>query len=392
MKSFFWIPIEPRILEGSIWKKVTKSHNFLQIDDTKIQLNTKKIEEEFCQKKTETIKPQVKIEKQIKQSFLKPDKSRMINIVLNKIRIQPIDIIDALEIYKLEIFRQEVCELLIPILPTETEITDIQNSNCENENLEISNQFVLMFADIIGYKERIKTIYFKLLYTEDVDTINKEINRFIKIFKYLQSGDTLKKWLEILLTFGNYLNGGTNRGSAFGFKLDILNKLVDLKTKDNKRSFLYYIIKYISDNMSNQNLFDLLPKLNKFHKLHYQCIVESFKELNCRFNEVTKLKKLSEAKATELSSDDKTIDFLDSFYFDAEKRIKELDKKINQIDFEYLKIIQLFGEDIKTLTLDVFVNIIKSFSKQLNEAMIIFKDDKEKQEKKEKLEKLRSKG
>ena len=37
----------------------------------------------------------------------------------------------------------------------------------------------------------------------------------------------LKNVLETILALGNYLNGGTERGQADGFGLDILNKLKD---------------------------------------------------------------------------------------------------------------------------------------------------------------------
>ncbi len=39
-----------------------------------------------------------------------------------------------------------------------------------------------------------------------------------------QSGK-FKKVLEVVLALGNYLNGGSFRGAAYGFKLDALNKL-----------------------------------------------------------------------------------------------------------------------------------------------------------------------
>lgn len=41
---------------------------------------------------------------------------------------------------------------------------------------------------------------------------------------------------------GNYLNGGTSRGGAFGFKIDILPKLSAIKTIDNKLSMIDYVV------------------------------------------------------------------------------------------------------------------------------------------------------
>lgn len=37
--------------------------------------------------------------------------------------------------------------------------------------------------------------------------------------------------LSIILTLGNFMNGGTNRGQADGFQLSVLNKIKDVKTQ-----------------------------------------------------------------------------------------------------------------------------------------------------------------
>ena len=37
--------------------------------------------------------------------------------------------------------------------------------------------------------------------------------------------------LSLILTLGNFMNGGTNRGQADGFQLSVLNKIKDVKTQ-----------------------------------------------------------------------------------------------------------------------------------------------------------------
>ena len=51
--------------------------------------------------------------------------------------------------------------------------------------------------------------------------------------------------LENILAYGNYMNGESNRGGAFGFKLDSLNKIGDIKMVDqpNKNLTMYIIEK-----------------------------------------------------------------------------------------------------------------------------------------------------
>ena len=45
---------------------------------------------------------------------------------------------------------------------------------------------------------------------------------------------------------GNYLNGGTTKGAAWGFKLDSLNKLIGTKTVDNNSTLLHYLARKLA--------------------------------------------------------------------------------------------------------------------------------------------------
>lgn len=44
------------------------------------------------------------------------------------------------------------------------------------------------------------------------------------------------------MAIGNYLNGGTNNGEAFGFRLNSILKLIDTKTTDNRSNMMRYLV------------------------------------------------------------------------------------------------------------------------------------------------------
>lgn len=55
-----------------------------------------------------------------------------------------------------------------------------------------------------------------------------------------------KHVLEVLLAMGNYLNAGTVRGGAYGFKLEILKKIADVKTSTPPiMTLMNYLVEYI---------------------------------------------------------------------------------------------------------------------------------------------------
>lgn len=51
----------------------------------------------------------------------------------------------------------------------------------------------------------------------------------------------LNKILEIILGIGNYLNGGTFRGSAYGFKLSTVAELLSFKTNSGSTMMEYLV-------------------------------------------------------------------------------------------------------------------------------------------------------
>ena len=374
MKALFWEVIPSRDIKDTIWD---------ELDDTKIKLNLDKFEEKFSQVKKEAKKEseKKKTTKVEKKSFLEPDRARMINIVLNKIRIDALDISDAIEQYDLKILSQDICDLLLPIMPNDAEIKEIANFQGDPlKDLAICDQFILIISSIIGYKERIKSILFKYNYVDDYLIIIKEIKRVFKVFKFIKEDKNLQRLLEVMLALGNYMNGGSFRGGAFGYTLASLVKFAD--TKSNGYTFIDYVVKFIYEKLKEKKIFDILKYLRKFDKLQYQSIVEGVKQMENRWKDVQSLKEIIVEKKEDLLEEDKSESFLSSFYNDAEGKIKEIKEKLDKIDNDYLDIAKYFGETAEKFTLIQFIDTFRKFSKDLIEAEKNYREKLEKQKKK----------
>ena len=377
MKALFWEVINPRELKGTLWDK---------LDDTKIKLNLDKFEEKFSQVKKDPKKEAEKksaAEKKQKKTFIEPDRTRMINIVLNKIRLDSLEISDAIEQYDLTVLTQDICDLLLPIMPTDAEIKEVATFNGDVlQDLALCDQFVLIISGIIGYKERIKAILFKYNYKDDYNVISKEINRCFKVFKIMKEDKNLKRLLEVMLALGNYMNGGSFRGGAFGYTVASLVKFSD--TKSNGYTFIDYVVKFIYENLKEPEVFDVLKKLKKFDKMQYQSIVEGVKQMEARWKDVQALKKLITEKEDELLEEDKSGEFLDEFYNDAEKKIKEIKDGLEKIDKDYVDVAKYYGETPDKFTLIDFVETFRRFKKDLFESEKRYREKKKKKKKKKK--------
>ncbi len=79
------------------------------------------------------------------------------------------------------------------------------------------------------------------------DETEKQLSLCEKGARALQDSKNLKKVLEYALAFGNYLNGGTAKGGAYGFKIDTINKLKGTKSADNKLNLQHFLIRTVHE-------------------------------------------------------------------------------------------------------------------------------------------------
>jgi diaphanous 1 len=130
-------------------------------------------------------------------------------------------------------------------------------------SLADSDVLVILMKTAYCYEQRVKSIMFKNIYRDELVDIHRKIDLFFECFEFLENNKILHSWLEIILLYGNYLNGTSNRGGAYGFKLDTLAKISEVKSTDNKKTLFYYIVEYVGETKTEE-MFSIVPHLEKF--------------------------------------------------------------------------------------------------------------------------------
>lgn len=90
-----------------------------------------------------------------------------------------------------------------------------------------------------------------------------EITLLNSACEQLRKSDALRGVLQRVLALGNYLNGTSNRGGAYGFKLADLSKLVQVKSGDNKTTLLHYLARLVGEGPVLNELKEQLASLNE---------------------------------------------------------------------------------------------------------------------------------
>lgn len=114
--------------------------------------------------------------------------------------------------------------------------------------LDEPEQFLLKISQISMFTERISCMVFMAEFEETVTIIERKLEVVMQLSQFLMESEELKLIFAIILTLGNYMNGGNRqRGQADGFTLEILSKLKDVKSKDSQITLLHFIVRtYIS--------------------------------------------------------------------------------------------------------------------------------------------------
>ena len=379
MKSLNWTKINANSIKGTIWE---------DIDDTKLKFSPDDFCETFAKAeiKPKAVAAKPKVQKNVKKAFLDPDRQKVIDIILNKIKIKPIEISDALLLYNEKVLREDICDLLLPILPKDNSEYETVSKATENyeseEDFAQCDLFVVLVGVVPHNRERLEAIRFKNTYSDKSVEILKLIDHFFKGFDFLKTNKNFHKFFEILLAHGNYMNGITAKGGAFGFQLTSLTKFYDMKSKDNKITLFQFIVNSIMDE--DKKILNFMQYLQCFEKMQISLIQESFNSLKEKFKSVEVLKKFVTNKKEELDEDDKTEEFLAGFYDHASKTIKFVEEKIANIDVQYQSISKYLA--LKNMDLDKFVVIMRELYLKMVAALKTYMENKAKEEKLKKLE------
>lgn len=197
--------------------------------------------------------------KRVREETQKPVKAKTVKVLDSK-RSQSVGIFsrslhvnfDEIEraIYHCDtsVVSLEALQTLMEIKATPEELELIQDAAGQDSPLDPPEEFLLKISKFSCSAERISCIVFQSDFEEGSLAVTKKLNTVTSLCQVLMESDDLKTLFSIILTLGNYMNGGNRqRGQADGFGLEILSKLKDVKSKDPRVTLLHFIVKTYID-------------------------------------------------------------------------------------------------------------------------------------------------
>ncbi|XP_014087435.2 protein cappuccino isoform X6 [Bactrocera oleae] len=175
-------------------------------------------------------------------------RSQNVGIVSRSLHVDFCEIEHAIYHVDTSVVSLETLQQIINIKATNEELELIKEAAQSDIPLDYPEQFLLKISQISMSTERISCIVFQAEFEEAATVIARKLEVVTQLSQYLFESEDLKLVFAIILTLGNYMNGGNRqRGQADGFTLEILGKLKDVKSKESNTTLLHFIVRtYIS--------------------------------------------------------------------------------------------------------------------------------------------------
>ncbi|KFO76384.1 Formin-2, partial [Cuculus canorus] len=253
MKPLYWTRIQLHGKRDSsaslVWEKIEEPsidyHEFEELfSKTAVKERKKPISDTITKTKTKQV---VKL--------LSNKRSQAVGILMSSLHLDMKDIQHAVVNLDNSVVDLETLQALYENRAQTDELEKIEKhskASKEKENaksLDKPEQFLYELSLIPNFSERVFCILFQSTFSESICSIRRKLELLQKLCETLKNGSGVMQVLGLVLAFGNYMNGGNRtRGQADGFGLDILPKLKDVKSSDNSRSLLSYIVSYYLRN------------------------------------------------------------------------------------------------------------------------------------------------
>ncbi|KAJ3097871.1 hypothetical protein HDU97_004491 [Phlyctochytrium planicorne] len=285
------------------------------------------------------------------------------------------------------ILTENIVKQFVAFIPTDEEIGLIKdyvedgsgNSAERLNSLGKAEQFFYEMSKIPRYQNRLNAIYFKHRFAERLEELKPNIVTLLNGSRQIKESKKLSKLLELILVIGNYMNGDSFRGGAYGFSIDTLTKLSDTKTSTGK-TFTYYLASLIEKKAPEcKDILSDLTQLEKASKISLQQINQDIAELVKGFRDLeSEIKFQQQAPA---QAGDRFVDVFSSFVQQHREHFLEVQGKKSDAETSFKAAVEFFGEETKTATPESFFSIFWRFVSDLERSRKEFERDAEVQRK-----------
>ncbi|CAD6193146.1 unnamed protein product [Caenorhabditis auriculariae] len=250
LKSLNWAKLGVQKTRSTVWDSIEDEKVYKQLDLDDIAMNFA-ASSSHKDDDTETIAGTISRRHRESQiTVIDPRRYQNCTIMLSKLKLSHKEIRSALmsmdEKGKLP---KDMIEQMLKFVPSKEEVNLITDATVKNGSptvLALADRYLYEVSQIPRFEQRLRCLYIIRTFKDRVDGLLPYIQCVTKTSTSLQSNKRFRQYLAMVLAIGNYLNHGKRLGNAYGFELNSLNKLCDVKNSlRSDRNLLHYVVQFI---------------------------------------------------------------------------------------------------------------------------------------------------
>lgn len=243
-------------------------------------------------------------------------------------------------------------------------------SKMSPEELDRPEQLLQILLTIPNLPARLQCWAFSLSFNDRREEMVKQLDSIFDGCSALQKSEQVKELLAVVLTLGNYLNGGTPKGQADGFDLEFLLRLSATKGSSST-SLLQYACNLAARSVSD--LKEIKGQMRAVYDASSKSPLDDTMKDVERFNDLfnTMKKTMETVSKAPCGTDDKFERTMRAFYKDAEAHMQALSDLAKMTGMAYKKTHSFFGTSQPNETLrpsNEFFNIFSTFFNEVEVA------------------------
>ncbi|XP_033627893.1 disheveled-associated activator of morphogenesis 1-A-like isoform X2 [Asterias rubens] len=385
LKSFNWSKLPDMQLQGTIWTelddmKVLKIMDLADFDKTFSAYQ--KVRGEDVDGDTGF---SFKSSKPKELSVIDGRRAQNCTILLSKLKLTSAEITKALlSMDQGEDIPKDMLEQLLKFVPTQEEALLLKEHEREIDKMARADRFLYDLSKIVHFEQRMKCLYFKKKFQERMGECKPKVDAILRASKELSTSKRLKKILEIVLAFGNYMNRGA-RGNASGFRILSLNKILDTKSSIPKYStLLHYLSAVLEKKFPDAfKLEEETASIREASKVNMAELAKDIALIGAGLKEVEKELDFQKNRPN-TDRGDKFVSVMSDFKTVATISFSKLSDVHSQAKEKTTKIIKQFGEDPTKMMPEEFYSTFDVFIQSFIEAKIDNENMRKRQEEEEK--------
>jgi len=387
MPAYNWVKIPPNKVKETFWEVA---------NDEKYDINAPRLEELFGMDTLEkTIKPKGETKpKKVIISLIPSKRSNNIEIMLKGFKgFKFSKISKAISDVNTEMFDDDQIQTLTMYWPEEEEIKSLKAFTGNYEELGNAEKYLLAIMEIPQLQFKLTCMKYKKDFPDNISLIKTKYKLLRNGLKIIRKDSRFTEVLEIVLAIGNYINGNTPRGGFYGFKLSSLEKLVEVKSRQNNEiTLLHFFSEYLQQHQ--QSVLEFFDDMDDVHL----CARDSLDELSGSINLLITGFKPIEAALSSENCEDKIKSRLSGWADDAKITLETLRKNVEKLHSEYKVVLNYYAEPPGTKSEEFFTNLSnfgKGVKKSIDDLKRIIEEEerrKRMEEKKEQRPKVKKLG